>query len=426
MALEIAVFCIIMAMIGQATENKMINPLTIFFALWAIIFYLYSLKLYGLNEASNETLQLMQGGLVAFGVGYYIVRLLNIDKFRFSFSSKGKAYIETDCLRQNVLYGIIIFCAGCMAVEAIPNIKYLFSAGGLNYIRKSAQDSTAMASGLFPALKNLIINPFILALQPMVACDFWLGKRNKRLLAADILILFVKTVADGSRISFIFFAIHFLVAYLFSVKNERNFMSSKKRRRNRWLIFWMGGIALSALVITTLSRSGTKATTDTYYYFSMQPYMFEYWSSRVTGAHLIGYGLASTHGFSFAILYILHNLGIGDYPAFWHSISTMINNTLTDWVAITSSNTLANAYVSLFWYFYLDGREFGVIVGSLIYGAISAYTYRRAVKKPSLKRVCIYSFLLQSILMTFVRFQFADMNYAIAFIMIFLFIGKKG
>lgn len=149
--------------------------------------------------------------------------------------------------------------------------------------------------------------------------------------------------------------------------------------------------------------------------------MFEQWAEKADKLHLLGYGMASTNGFSFAVFYILKNLGLMSYPEAWHSINTIIGETQTQWMIISSFSSRANAYVSLFWYLYLDGRVVGIIIGMLIYGIIGARSYWTALKNMSCKAMCIYAFILQGLIMSFVRLQFGNIIYAVAFIMILCF-----
>lgn len=427
-----------MIIIGKLTEKKIVNPLTIFYSLWALIFYLTSLKLYKINEASEKTYNMMFIGLVAFAVGYYAWRIVCKRKrviLKIGRISIGVAADDTFTLRYKVLYflGIItiIFYLRDFSITA----GYLISGDSLNFIRQLAQDSTSALndqSGILSVVRTLIITPYVMALQPIEALDFWFGKRDKKLLAINLIILLLRMITDGSRSNLIYFVLHFAIGYLFLYGKRRKgekhvFRSIKEKKRSRKLIIVFGVLGVSFILWATISRSGPNMMKYAYYYFTMEPYMFESWAKTVDDANLVGYGLASTNGFSFAVLYILKNLTrLGSYPEFWHSINTMIGNTETDWLVISAFGSSANAYVSLFWYFYLDGRIIGIIIGMTLYGAISVSSFCTAIKNMSARTLCVYSFIIQGLLMSFVRFQFANIGYAIAFVMIMFLYKKDG
>lgn len=417
MAIKLVIFCFTMSLIGRVTEKKVVNPITIFYILWGIILYLYSLNLYGLMRASDNTLAIMSYGLVSFAVGYYIVAILNknlrLDNANISNSNRKDNYV----ISNKVLYLFLVICIAFTGIQAINNARYFLSEGFgfLNTVRMNVTSNTE--NGLMNVIGNTIINPFLMALQPIVACNFLLGDRNKKLFIGDAVLLLLKTIADGSRIYILYIIFHFIVIYIISHGKQ-----DKNNTRNKQLIRWVGIVGLLLLILTTFSRVNTGLTKTSYFYFSMEPYMFDIWSNQVNNSGLIGYGLASTNGFSLFIFYLLHNLGLmPNYPQFWNSINLMLKRILTEWQMISTGKTMANAYVSFFWYFYLDGRIFGVVFGSFIYGSILNRAYMKAFKNNTIRNLCIYSLLAQGLLMTFVRFPFADLTYAMAFLMILFF-----
>lgn len=425
-------FCLFMVVIGKVTEKKIINPVTVFYAVWFLICSLTSLALYNINLAGDETYMMMFIGFISFAVGYYIWRFNCIKHqviLKFHHTRIGIALTD----QFDLCYRWVIFlCSLSLVIYLIDlsvTFRYLISGNSLGYIRKMAQDSTSslnIQSDLLSAIKTTVISPFIMVLQPIVAYDFWVGKKNKKLLYFNIILLLLRMLTDGSRSNLIYFVFHFVIGYTFVFTKSFKFRNldikalwSKKKSRRIMIIGGMIGVV--AILWATMSRSGENARRFTYYYFTMEPYMFEEWSHSVDQSNLIGYGLASTHGFSFIILYILKNFKIiGVYPAFWHSISNMISSTQTEWLIITSMTNRANAYVSLFWYLYLDGRLFGIIAGMLIYGCIAAGTFWTAIKNTSPRTLCMYGIILQGLFMSFVRLQFSNITYAVAFMMIFL------
>ena len=153
--------------------------------------------------------------------------------------------------------------------------------------------------------------------------------------------------------------------------------------------------------------------------------MFDYWAQGVDARNLLGYGIASLNGFIFPFLYLLKN-GLGlQFPKHWLSIYQLILSTDSQWTTITISGTRANAYVSLFWYFYVDGRCAGVFLGSMLYGLLMSNSFSSVIKKPNIKTICMYSFLLQGLLFSFIRMQTSNLYYAMAIVYIGLVLFKR-
>lgn len=433
--------CVLLAVFGWKTEKFILNPLTVFYSIWFIIFFLTSMQLYTLNVASEETYFMMLIGCISFAVGYYCIRKFSKKKqllIKCNRITIGVKISDNYVIRYNWIFVIGIISILIYLNDATVTLRYLLNGNKLNVIRQMAQDSgsalNSQQSVIIIAIKNLIILPFVMILQPIVAFDFWLEKRNKKLLILNIVLLALRVITDGGRSNLIYFIMHFIVGFLFINSNKKNqsklsgiksVRSILNRKKNRKIFIGVIIVGIIFVFWATMSRSGENVLKFAYYYFTMEPYMFEVWAQRVDQSRITGYGLGATNGFTFAVLYILKNLRIlSDYPTYWHSINTIIGETQSIWMIISEYGSRANAYVSLFWYFYLDGRIVGIIVGMFVYGGIAASTFWTAVKNMSARTVCMFSFILQGIFMSFVRFQFANIYYAIAFILIFIFYKK--
>ena len=243
----------------------------------------------------------------------------------------------------------------------------------------------------------------------------------------NLSIIVLRVITDGSRVLIAYFLLHLLVAMGLSGKkgNIKSKVINKKYIKRIVIISSMLIIGIIALYKTTVSRSGENLYRYFYYYFSMQPTLFETWANIVDNFAVKGYGLASTNGLWFAIFYVAKNiLGLRNYPDYWYSIYNLILSTDTQWQVIAGDATIANAYVSLFWFLYLDGRMFGVIIGMIMYGGMTAYLFNMALKKRTPNAICLYSIILQGLCFSFIRLQFADIYYTIAVIFILLFAYK--
>ncbi|OCA99779.1 hypothetical protein BGS1_17170 [Clostridium beijerinckii] len=428
--------CCVLLVLGILTEKKILNPITIFYGLWAVILELSSLQLFDLKETSDRTYYFILIGLIAYGIGYY---LLLICTRKHLFRSKYASYLNKRKVdRDYVLrYRLLYFLGGISLLFYLRDLSIVFSyilnGSSLAYIRQLAQDSSSILYADRSAIENSIrvvfITPFVMALQPITAVDFWIGKRDRKLLVINIFIIVLRIITDGSRIVLVYLLLHLLVASIFTDRTDiKQIITSGKNRKRRnkklfiVLILIVGGVAIYR---TTLSRSGVNFLRYAYYYFSMEPYMFETWCEIAGNSGLVGYGFASTNGFWFTIFYLIKNLlSLSSYPQYWYDIYSLIQATDSQWQIIAGNATTANAYVSVFWFLYLDGRIAGIVIGMFVYGMISARVFILALKQSSSKNVCVYSMILQGICFSFVRLQFADVYYAIAFTFILLFIYK--
>lgn len=98
----------------------------------------------------------------------------------------------------------------------------------------------------------------------------------------------------------------------------------------------------------------------------------------------------------------------------------MIEAVGTDWQTITVGGLTANSYVSVFWYLYLDGRLFGVIIGMALLGYIMSALYERVIKEQTTRLMAAYSLLMVGLFYSFQYIVFSNMSNALGLLIIFL------
>lgn len=394
-----------------------ITPLFIFSLLWSFILFLSALRLYNLDKPSDQGYVVIAIGMLGFGIGYLAFGKINIK------IQKGNQLYLT---RNRIIWILAAITIGLYFTDFMKVISYLINGQTLADIRALSQDSGSILysnrSSFETVIRTFIIQPFALGFQVIVAMEFWNGK--KKWLIADVIIILLRMLSEGSRSLLLYLGIHLIIIFILDNKASYyiDLYRTKKAKKDRKRILRIVTvIAVIIIIVTTLSRSGDRAVRTTYYYFSMEPTMLSLWIAKVKE---YGYGLASINGVIFPIIFIVKNLlGLGNYPSYWYNdIFLLINDTDKTWRTISSfDNTQANAYVSIFWFAYLDGGYIGTFLILFIIGAIYSFTYNYTYKYKNKKSICIYAYLLQGLLFSFVRLQFADVSYALGFIFLMLF-----
>lgn len=424
--------CAILFIYSLYSEKNKANPLTIFSLLWIIILIFSWFGFYNLNGTGNRTYTIISLGVLLYGIGYLVIR-----KFKLIFWGRSLNRKDTHKykLRYNLIYILCIITILIYAKDFFKIFKYISEGQTLAYIRLLAQDSNSILyadRGIFEsALRMIIIQPFAMALQVIVAVEFWQNKNRWKLLAMDAVLITLRVFTDGSRSLLLYLVIHFVISFIYIGKSKqakvKKWYRNKGISKNKLLMILVGTIGMYMLIKATFSRSGEQSFKHLYYYFSMEPNMLETWIDIVDSQNKYGFGMASLNGILFPIIYIIKNLfSLRAYPTYWYeNIFLLINDTDKIWKIIAQDGTKANAYVSIFWFPYLDGGIIGVIFIMLLIGAVSAYFYKNAIIKQSNKSICLYSIFIQGILMSFVRLQFADVTYALAFVFLIMFAYKN-
>lgn len=425
MKIFIVCMCIIMTLIGWMRTKNILNPISIFCGIWAILFFLSSLGLYGLNTAKDSTYILLFLGVAAYFLGSMVAILTKTKHIRLTFGGRGKKVTSTWKLNYGLLHVLGLITLLYYLLMLPSALRVLLSGSGLDVIRYMAQNTEAATSAggkIVNAFRVLVFIPTSMSLIPITTIDIWFGKRDKKLLFLCISIILLRVISEGGRILIVYFGLHLLVGFMFLLKyGYKNAIACRIKQvlhKGKKYIKYGMAIVLILLIVTTVSRAGSNMRKILYYYFSMQPYMFETWANRVDSAGVVGFGIGSLNGLFFAIFYLIKNILGLPFPGHFNDVYQMILLTDSEWQIITDATNRANAYISTFWYFYLDGREIGVVVLSFLYGYIAGALFQQAKRNIDQRSVTIYSFYLQSIVLTFSGLSFASVYYCLAFLFI--------
>lgn len=422
--------CGMFTIVGFFTEKKILfNPITMFCGLWSVVLFFSSQKKFTMNVASSERNALILYGLIAYVFGYYVNKVfldrvhIKIGKFsRYQTDKKNNAVP-----RYKLLYTL---CTICLAYTMYDLARVVLQAGTLNLgtiqgMLQSGEISNSNSS-ILNAIIILVISPIKFILPAITAVDFFYGKRDKKLLWMTVGLILINMLSTANRTSFLlFFLWLFFVAtlYLYHNAEKKNAIVLKIRKYKREIVC----VGLVAFIIMTSSRTSSSIYRQLYLYFSMPPSMFEIWANKVDTAGIYGYGIASLLGFVYPIFYILKNICGIPMPSIVSQMYDWTMLTDTTWVW-PGKNILANAYVSSFWFFYIDARMIGIIVGMFVFGIVLSRSYSNVVARNcSARQITVYCCLLYAVLFSFVRFQFSltKISIGLLFTMFFAYKMKK-
>jgi oligosaccharide repeat unit polymerase len=419
--------CVALGWIAYRKDRFLFNPLTMLFAVWTLILALASMRLYALFGATQRIYGYIFIGLFCFALGYFFIRFLAVHPG----SLWGAGLRITGGAREYELRTKWVYLAAgiCIVVFLLDFsvvANGIFHGEGLAAIRKMAQNPNsamyARRSGMENAFRVLFVLPFSFALGPIVAYDLVGERRHLKLLALYLVIILLRVLTEGGRVVMAYFMLHILLAYM--LRKDRLGIGAARQKKLKIALLIVLAAGLVLLVITTLARSGSQSLRHMYYYASMQPVMFETWSRITNGMGLKGYGLASLNGFLYVFPYALKNLlGMNAYPGHWGKVVSLIEATDSQWQWISGYGR-ANAFVSLFYFLYLDGRVAGIALGMALYGAVSCFSYHRAKWSPNYRNICVYIMIVQGLVFSLVRLQFANTSYALAFVYLWVMFQK--
>lgn len=375
-----------------------VNPVVAFAGPWLIIL-VYSVSLRGIPIASSETYQLIFYGLLSFILGTFVS-----DIFQQKITIKRQK--ETKINKTLTYFLIIVAC-----IFHAKNLLFFYSRGifGLDQIISAIQTGGGPSNS--PILRDWVVLPSQFAISASVISSWVLGDKDKKLLTATILVFILAGLSTGSKTTMILPLIFLIVAIILTGEVKFDFKKS---------IAILSIIASIYFIFLIAAYSRNQIENNlTKYELGIPPRMLQIWIDRLKGTNLVGYGEASLSGLLQPIVSIIAK--VFPFLDFSHF------NQVYDWTISTDSTWVypgtylpANAYVSCFYFFYIDFRVTGVIVLSFITGAVSTIVHNLAKKQNTGIYLSIYSVIFYQLLYSFVRSNFVVIRWAYTFVYIFL------
>lgn len=350
----IAIMCVLIAIFAYKIEKNWYNPTTVIFSIWAVVLFLYSLKLYGIYDVEGTAYATIALGLFCFFIGYIVCtagkRQIVLTQRNHS---QVKEYINYRLLK---IFGVIVFAF--FAEEAIETLVLARSGISLFDIRSSLQgygqysfsDNLYVLRSMIGPLYTWAILPIYNAMLIISCIDLFAGKKDKILILLSVGCLLLKSFKEGSRVALFAFMIYLLFAMV--IYGKKIVLSQKAKKRIRLVIL---AAILIIFVISNIRISTGEKTLfeEIYLYFTCCIPLWDHWlSEMMTKGTEYTYGATSLYGIlqlPVTALSILNGSTLEWYQAGQQAIQ---DTEMFIQVRNASYSFRSNAYTTMFYYFY--------------------------------------------------------------------------
>lgn len=422
--------CILAAGFFYLKYKNIYNPPFLMGVFWAVITLFSTFGLYNQKVAGEKTYGVCLIGLLGFFCGSLLNKKIVLHRKRKRNVREQNQKVMSVVASSKCITLILVILAVILLQRDIRVMSILSSGIKMNQIRVDF-NNIVLRSSFERALNTYIIMPLIYLLPAIVIPEFIAFRKQIKNLVLTIIVLVEFTICDGGRVPFFYCAIFVVCSlYIFRVDFKsviETFRSKSKRTKRLTLIAAIAVVAVAGYMILRLSISRNiqySLGNSVYTYFTGCFPFFEYNLNKIDRNNVWTYGSAFFHGVLNIVFYLLNTAKICAHPAFYNFVDKWGN--VQEFIHIGSANF--NAFVTPFYYFYMDFRYLGVALGGAIYGIISTQTYLR-MKKQSVyhyKYIAAYMLIIQSIVTSMVRWQFYNANFVMAFVILMLFPSRKG
>lgn len=420
----IVVSCIIL-LIGlrlQRVRGSWIAPDVLFCYEWALISFLASLHLFGMDEAKNKTWLIIFIGCISYVIGVLVAipkrnrkNNVNIFSCKEFFFNKYTFWL---------LFLIIFYFSW---KDFLTTLMYEEMGYTLQEMRGAYFGNDAVAG--FEVKKSAIQKMFTTFLDAAKLLEVAVGihyytvgvKRNYLYIIAVVGLVVMEAFTNGGRWGLAYLLIEVLVCFFF-------FKDSVKRKSGSSSIIspiLLTSIIVGFIIATSFARGWE---TDVFYikyyrYLCGDIVFFDKHLDAITDDTPYFYIWNTFYGFWSVFFPFIRSVSGIPYPESFEMASKVIAATLQDPLPI-GTDMITNAFITPFYHPYGDMGIFGVVLGMMLFGFFVGSMYRKVTARPNGRNVIIYLIACQMLLHTIYYYPFAGSNYVLV-VLFFFFYRKK-
>lgn len=413
-------FCIASAGFFYLKYKNFYNPPFMMAVFWALITFFSMFGLYNQNIADDRTYGVCLLGMLGFFLGSLIRKRIVIKP-----TKRPNEHTVIRIANGRVITLVLVVLIVILLRRDIRVLGILASGIRMNQIRVDF-NNIVLNSAFERVFNTFIVMPLIYLLPAIVIPEFIAFRKKIRNLILTIIVLIEFTICDGGRVPFFYCAVFVLCSlYIFRVDFRSvvtAFRSQSKKTKRLTTVTAALVVFVAAYMFLRLSTSREihySVGNSIYSYFTGCFPFLEHNLGIIDSNQVFTYGSAFFHGVLTVVFYVLNTVKILSYPAFYNYVHEWGN--VQEFINIGSANF--NAFVTPFYYFYMDFRYIGVLLGGFVYGVICMQVYQRMKSQTqyNFKYIAAYMLIVQSIVTSMVRWQFYNANFVMAFVLLILF-----
>jgi len=415
MILVISIIILLLILIWNITIKKnYTSPLIFWCGIWLVSTFFVWLNPYDMIEISNKAIWIITLGIFSFCLGTY-----KLTKYKYIINTNIKLnFWKRDNFNNIVCYtllGTTLIFNIVLTIDALKMMRNGMLYSSIRDVLFSYGDNSFsfFKSTFMSTFYSWIVGPSMSALLILLIINIIFKKLPKIFNFVTFIDICLYIFSNSGRMILMHTVFHIFFLYKYY-----GYKMPKKYKKKALIGIFMVAIAL--LAITFFRIKNVVSVPTIYSYFSIDYPLLSYWINYVDTIGQKFYGNGFFRGILEGVNFFLRKIDMAT-PLFWdmQEIFDLIQNR---WIEIFPKNWY-NAYVSIFFYYYIDFGILGVISGSYIFGKVASIIYDVMKRENTLLAIMIYMLIIQVIGDSFIRWQFG--NFATVATAFLLFISVK-
>lgn len=399
----IPVILLSLALIISLLNRGIFNPISITLVVLSLSSGLASLQLFDLYDFDPIALRIVALGGVSVFAGALLARVAG--------AGGARRFEVIDDQDNLICYGRLSAALAASIVIILvarwPQLQILVAGGTLADVRNAYLGYGANIAAV-DLVDRLFVGPVLTVALPVFLWALLRRRTDLRFATLFIAAVALNQVTSGGRFIFLYAGV--MVLALLAQSGSLHLRTIRARVVLALLCVVVG--------VFTLAR-GNALLFEAYTYFAIPLPLLAHWAANIEAAGIQTHGA----GFLYGGLTLVFRLSeILNFPL-GSDISAAIAFPQDYWVELLPGRHF-NAFVTMFYYFFLDFRWAGVFVGGFAWGILGQRSFRR-MWDSGLRATLFGLLMLQVAVMTFVRWEFTNGSLVIALVMIPFFVRSS-
>ena len=393
-------------------KYKNLTPSVIFNYLWGIVLFFSTFGyLFGIKPISLETYFIIVVGVLFFNLGPFVNSKKQKKKTNFSFIYTYKM--------NNIAYFIVMAATIPFVAVILSKALSLLSSGySLLYIRSlyfglNGESAYWLTNPWMSLMKKFFIGPLTIAVLPLTISSICKKKYNVFQILCCLFLVVANILSTGGRFILLYLIVELIVGAYIANKHK------KLSIRFKIMVIALLAIFIFAIGFLTEDRNVEGSIfLKIYEYFFGCVSLLDYYVPKI---QTFTFFTASTDGFVSPILFFLNRL---------FTVSTPYENIIVNELNIQNAVQLSpmlttNAFVTTFFYGYLDFGFIGLAIELFIFGFVSYRLYTNLARGFNIRSLAIYLLIVQGLVKSIQHNPFSNSDYVLAFLYIVILTKKE-
>lgn len=403
------------------------DSLMLFIILWGIVLSFSGMGLFQMLPFNHDIYLILGLGICMYIFAYLVSRYI----FRVRFlirPSKNERHIFAINYKLLLLFECILTIFVLVtAIRTLELLKNGTPMGSIHAMYLSRGTGQFFPSSFMRELHSEFIVPFFYTVCPLTVYLMLFDREQYRsFVYLNVALILLWVVATGGRFIVVYLLLDVLLALpltKFSIPKE----TLKKIRRSAFVVI---GFLLVAFLGYTVFRKGfggdgtasSQVFEEIYQYLALCVPLSAHWMDYINTTGMHTNGMMVGNGILGNINWLLVHTGVGSIPQLAPANELMTS--LEQMVPIFADAN-CNAFVTAFFYFYVDFRMIGVVLLSAIFGFVSGRVDKSVFSVQTPARIMTYLLFSQAIIKSFVRFEFGNTAYILSFLYLALILSRR-